>query len=247
MKLNLDLLSKENQNLKKYINELEEKIEIFNLNKKTNILNQDNINKREEEMINKIKLLTKEIALKNAQIDRMKNCNLDKFKIQDLLNENKDKNKDIKIEVNEKEDFKAYINNTDRILFTINYFIKKIYNMIPSLSNLENFVEVKEPYQLQVHLINIENFINEYIIYNSNKKSKFLIDFEKSKNNQYFVDADRKREIEEEKMINDVCRQQNLYLFKDINSKRKLKKKKSFNSSKGKKTISVRKNSKNKK
>jgi hypothetical protein len=246
LKLNLDLLSKENQNLKKYINELEEKIEIFNLNKKTNILNQDNINKREEEMINKIKLLTKEIALKNAQIDRMKNCNLDKFKIQDLLNENKDKNKDIKIEVNEKEDFKAYINNTDRILFTINYFIKKIYNMIPSLSNLENFVEVKEPYQLQVHLINIENFISEYIIYNSNKKSKFLIDFEKSKNNQYFGDADRKREIEEEKMINDVCRQQNIYLFKDVNSKRKLKKKKSFNSSKGKKTISERKNSKNK-
>ena len=245
MKLNLDLLSKENQNLKKYINELEEKIEIFNLNKKTNILNQDNIKKREEEMINKIKLLTKEIALKNAQIDRMNNYSLDKLKIQDLLNENKDKN--IKIEVNEKEDFKAYINNTDRILFTINYFIKKIYNMIPSLSNLENFVEIKEPYQLQVHLINIENFISEYIIYNSNKKSKFLIDFEKSKNNQYFVDTDRNKEIEEEKMINDVCRQQNLYLFKDINSKRKLKKKKSFNSSKGKKAISIRKNSKNKK
>jgi hypothetical protein len=245
LKLNLDLLSKENQNLKKYINELEEKIEIFNLNKKTNILNQDNINKREEEMISKIKLLTKEIALKNAQIDRMKNYNLDKFKIQDLLNENKDKN--IKIEVNEKEDFKAYINNTDRILFTINYFIKKIYNMIPSLSNVENFVEVKEPYQLQVHLINIENFISEYIIYNSNKKSKFMLDFEKSKNNQNFVDTDRKKEIEEEKMINDIYRQQNLYLFKDINSERKLKKKKSFNSSKGKKTISVRKNSKNKK
>ena len=245
LKLNLDLLSKENQNLKKYINELEEKIEIFNLNKKTNIFNQDNLNKREQEMANKIKLLTKEIELKNAQIDRMKNYNLDKIKILDPLNKNKDKN--IKIEVNKKEDFKAYNDNTDRILFTINYFIKKIYNMIPSLSNLENFVEVKEPYQLQVHLINIENFISEYIIYNSNKKSKFLLDFEKSKNNQYFVDEDRKREFEEEKMINDIYRQQNLYLFKDINSKRKPKKKKSFNSSKGKKPISVRKNSKNKK
>ena len=53
--------------------------------------------------------------------------------------------------------------------------------------------------------------------------------------------------IEKEKMINDIYRQQNLYLFKDINSKRKPKKKKSFNSSKGKKPISVRKNSKNKK
>jgi len=88
LKLNLDLLNKENQNLKKYINELEEKIEIFNLNKKTNILNQDNIIKREKEMSNKIKLLTKEIELKNAQIDRLKNNNLDKFKIQDLLNKN---------------------------------------------------------------------------------------------------------------------------------------------------------------
>ena len=245
LKLNLDLLSKENQNLKKYINELEEKFEIFNLNQKTNIANQDNINKREQEMANKIKLLTKEIELKNEKIEKMKNYNLDKFKIQDLLNNNNDKN--IKIEVNEKEDFKAYINNTDRILFTINYFIKKIYNMIPSLSNIENFVEVKEPYQLQIHLINIENFISEYIIYNSNKKSKFLIDFEKCKNNQHLIDADRKKEIEEEKMINDIYRQQNLYFFKDINSKRKPKKKKSVNSSKGKKPISVRKNSKNKK
>jgi len=244
LKLNLDLLSKENQNLKKYINELEEKIEIFNLNKKTNILNQDNIIKREKEMSNKIKLLTKEIELKNAQIDRLKNNNLDKFKIQDILNKNKDEN--AKIELNDKQDFKAYINNTDRILFTINYFIKKIYNMIPSLSNLENYVDVKEPYQLQVHLINIENFISEYIIYNSNKKSKFLIDFEKSKNNQYFIDEDRKREIEEEKIISDVYRQ-NLYLFKDINSKKKPKKKKSINSSKGKKPISARKNSKNRK
>ena len=47
-------------------------------------------------------------------------------------------------------------------------------------------------------------------------------------------------------MINDVYRQ-NLYLFKDINSKKKPKKKKSINSSKGKKPISARKNSKNKK
>jgi hypothetical protein len=196
-------------------------------------------------MANKIKLLTKEIELKNEKIEKMKNYNLDKFKIQDLLNNNNDKN--IKIEVNEKEDFETYIYNTDRILFTINYFIKKIYNMIPSLSNIENFVEVKEPYQLQIHLINIENFISEYIIYNSNKKSKFLIDFEKCKNNQHLIDADRKKEIEEEKMINDIYRQQNLYFFKDINSKRKPKKKKSVNSSKGKKPISVRKNSKNKK
>ena len=243
LELNLDLLSKENRNLKKYINELEEKIEIFNLNKKTNTLNQDNIIKREQEMINKIKILKKEIELKNAQIERIKNYNIDKVEIPDLLNKNKEKN--TKIELNEKEDLKAYINNTDKILFTINYFIKKIYKMIPSLSNIENYIDVKEPYQLQVHLINIENFISEYIIYNINKKSKFLIDFEKSKNNQYFM-VDRKNEIEEEKIINDICRQ-NLYLFKDINTKRKPKKKKSFISSKGKKQFSVRKNSKNKK
>jgi hypothetical protein len=258
LKSNIDLLNKENQNLKKYINELEEKIGNFHLEKQTNILNQDNIINREKEMLNKINSLTEELSKKNSQIEKMKN--MDKLKIQDiqilsqkcrdleLISHENNKEKISKIDklINENNNFKSYISNTEKIMFTINYFIKKIYNMVPSLSISEYFEDVKEPLELQRHLINIEKFINEYIIYNSNKKSKFMVEFYKNKNNEHIIDEHKEREREREKeefekKINEINRQ-NINMLQGVKDKKKLKKKKSFNSSKGKRELSSRKN-----
>ena len=256
LKSNIDLLNKENQSLKKYINELEEKIGNFDLDNQTNILKQDNIINREKEMLNKINSLTEELALKNNQIEKMKN--IDKLKIQDiqilsqkcrdleLISHENNKEKISKIDklINENNNFKSYISNTEKIMYTINYFIKKIYNMIPSLSISEYFEDIKEPLELQRHLINIEKFINEYIIYNSNKKSKFMDEFVKNKNNEHIIDEHKEREKEKEefeKKINEMNRQ-NIHMLQAGKDKKKLKKRKSCNSSKGKRELSGRKN-----
>ena len=232
----IDLLTKENNTLKLYINELETKIENFHLinNNKNNILTQDNYIIQKKEMIDKINSLTKEIKEKNEIIEKMKN--LEKLKIQDLQVLNQ-RCRDLEILSNEN---KTYIHNTEQIMFTINYFIKKIYNFVPILANNECFQEVKEPSELQKHLIAIENFISEYIIYNSNKKSQFLMDFEnqnRNKNNPTFIDLKKEREREElEKKINEI-NEKNIFLIKEMSNKKKVKKKKSNNNSKGKKVI----------
>ena len=184
--------------------------------------------------------------------------NIDKLKIQDiqilsqkcrdleLISHENNKEKISKIDklINENNNFKSYISNTEKIMYTINYFIKKIYNMIPSLSISEYFEDVKEPLELQRHLINIEKFINEYIIYNSNKKSKFMDEFVKNKNNEHIIDEHKEREKEKEefeKKINEMNRQ-NIHMLQAGKDKKKLKKRKSCNSSKGKRELSGRKN-----
>ncbi len=170
LEANVDLLAKENENLKKYINELEKKIENFNLNNKTNIISQDNLIMREQEILNKINLLSKELSEKNEQIEELKNS--EKLKMQniqlltkkcqdlELLSNENNKEKITKIDkiINANNNFKSYMSNTDKLMFIINYFIKKFYNMIPFLANNECFQDVKEPYELQKHLIVIENF-----------------------------------------------------------------------------------------
>ena len=57
LKSNIELLKKENQNLRKYIIELEQKVE----NNDNNTINQRNIINKEQELLNKIKILTQEI------------------------------------------------------------------------------------------------------------------------------------------------------------------------------------------
>ena len=117
--------------------------------------------------------------------------------------------------------------------------------MIPCLCLKEDFDGIKEPSELQKFFIEIENFINEYIIYNSNKKSEFLIEFEKNKNNnQFFKNIDKEREKEElQAKINEI-NQQNIILLKEIQEKKisnKIKKdknnKNNKNNSKGKNNI----------
>ena len=249
LKSNIELLKKENQNLRKYIIELEQKVE----NNDNNTINQRNIINKEQELLNKIKILTQEIQEKNEQIEKIKN--IDKIKIKDIqilnqkcrdseiiLNENKEK---INILTEENKNLKNKINNIDKIMFTINYFTKKINNMIPCLCLKEDFDGIKEPSELQKFFIEIENFINEYIIYNSNKKSEFLIGFEKNKNNnQFFKNIDKEREKEElQAKINEI-NQQNIILLKEIQEKKisnKIKKdknnKNNKNNSKGKNNI----------
>ena len=182
-------------------------------------------------MLFKINSLSQEILQKNEQIEKMKN--LDQIKIKDIQMLNQ-KCRDLEIISNEidKEKIeklleenkylKNSINNTDKIMFIINYFVKKIYNIIPSLQKPENFNGIKEPYELQKFFIEIENFINEYIIYDSNKKSDFYIEFEKNKNynNEYFKNIDKEKEKKElEAKINEI-NQQNINLLKEIKEKR---------------------------
>ena len=228
---NIELLTKENQNMQKYINELEKKLENIEINKDINLFNQENIIKREQDMLFKINSLSQEILQKNEQIEKMKN--LDQIKIKDIQMLNQ-KCRDLEIISNEidKEKIeklleenkylKNSINNTDKIMFIINYFVKKIYNIIPSLQKPENFNGIKEPYELQKFFIEIENFMNEYIIYDSNKKSEFFIEYERNKNynNQYVKNLDKEKEKEElEAKINEI-NQQNINLLKEIKAKR---------------------------
>ena len=258
LKSNIELLTKENNNLKKYINDLEKKLETIDINKEINFTNKENIIKREQDMLNKINLLSQEILEKNEQIEKMKY--MDKVKLKDIQSLNQrcrelelisnEINKE-KIEklVEENKNLKNKNNNTDKIMFTLNYFIKKIYNMIPSLQTQENFEGIKEPYELQKIFIEIENFINEFIIYDSNKKSSFYLEFEKNKayNNQYFNNLDKEREIEElEAKINEI-NDQNINLLKEIQSKNNLKKIKCNNEDKSKVKKSRKPNTKNKK
>ena len=108
--------------------------------------------------------------------------------------------------------------------------------MIPSLSNNKNFEKIKEPLELQKCFIEIENFINEYIIYDSNKKSSFFIEFERNKNynNQYFKNLDKEREKEElEEKINEINKQ-NIILLKEIQTKKRLNENKKNNEGKKK-------------
>ena len=242
LEASIDLLTKENRNLKRYIYELESKIDNYQLDNKTNIFNHDNIISREQEMFKKINSLTKEIQEKNNQIEKLKSLDeqlTEKCRELDLFS----KENALKVEnlMKENNNYKVSIQATEKIIFTINYFIKKIYNIIPCLSNGEIIQDIQEPLDLQKHLIIIENFINEYIIYNSNQKSKFLLDFGKNKNNK-----ERDKEKDElEKKINEINKQ-NIFLLKEIQGRKKPKKKKSNNSSKNKKIIN-RTNSKNKK
>ena len=245
LKSNIELLIKENQNLKKNINELEKKLENIDINNNMNFIQQENIIKREQDMLNKINLLTQEITEKNELIEKMKN--MDKIKIKDIQILNQ-KCRDLEIisnEINkekieklfeENKNLKNEINNTEKIIFTVNYFIKKIFNMIPSLSNNKNFEKIKEPLELQKCFIEIENFINEYIIYDSNKKSSFFIEFERNKNynNQYFKNLDKEREKEElEAKINEINKQ-NIILLKEIQTKKRLNENKKNNEGKKK-------------
>jgi len=228
---NIELLTKENQNMKKYISELEKKLENVDLKKDINLFNPENIIKREQDMLSKINALSQELLQKNEQIEKMKN--LDQIKIKDIQTLNQ-KCRDLEIISNEVDKekieklleenkyLKNSINNTDKIMFIINYFVKKIYNIIPSLQKPENFNGIKEPYELQKFFIEIENFINEYIIYDSNKKSDFYIEFEKNKNynNEYFKNIDKEKEKKElEAKINEI-NQQNINLLKEIKEKR---------------------------
>jgi hypothetical protein len=123
--------------------------------------------------------------------------------------------------------------------------------MIPSLQTQENFEGIKEPYELQKIFIEIENFINEFIIYDNNKKSSFYLEFEKNKayNNQYFNNLDKEREREKEELeakINEI-NQQNINLLKEIQSKNNLKRFKKNNEDKSKVKKSKKINIKNKK
>ena len=121
--------------------------------------------------------------------------------------------------------------------------------MIPCLQTKEDFEGIKEPYELQKIFIEIENFINEFIIYDSNKKSSFYLEFEKNKtyNNQYFNNLDKEREKEElEAKINEI-NQQNINLLKEIQSKNNLKRIKKNNEDKSKVKKSKKINIKNKK
>ena len=228
---NIELLTKENQNMKKYISELEKKLENVDLKKDIHLFNPENIIKREQDMLSKINALSQELLQKNEQIEKMKN--LDQIKIKDIQTLNQ-KCRDLEIISNEVDKekieklleenkyLKNSINNTDKIMFIINYFVKKIYNIIPSLQKPENFNGIKEPYELQKFFIEIENFINEYIIYDSNKKSDFYIEFEKNKNynNEYFKNIDKEKEKKElEAKINEI-NQQNINLLKEIKEKR---------------------------
>ena len=173
LKANIELLTKQNEVLKSHNTDLENQLQNVSIINKKKLINEDGYISKEQNLLDKINSLQKEIQLKNEQIEKMKNN--DKLKTSDiqLLNQkcrdieliadenNKEQIKKIDKLIDEKNIFQGYINDLDKILFTINYFIKKVYNTIPLLNkNLETFIEVKNANELQKHLIIIENFMN---------------------------------------------------------------------------------------
>ena len=172
LKSNIELLTKQNEDLKSHNADLENQIQNINITNKKKLTNEDDYISKEQNLLNKIISLQKEIELKNEQIEKMKNN--DKLKTHDIQllkqkcrdieliadENNKEQIKKIDKLIDEKNIYQNYINDLDKILFSINYFIKKVYNTIPFLNkNLDTFIEVKNANELQKHLIIIENFM----------------------------------------------------------------------------------------
>ncbi len=124
---NIDILTKENQSLKHYINELETKYNNF-VNNQTNNKNDNNI-----------------------------------------INSNSASNE---------ENIKIINDNIEKVMYSINYFIKKMYNLLPNMGKEINYEELKiEQYnELQQHLNIIENNISELFIQSIKKINYSLND-----------------------------------------------------------------------
>ena len=124
-----------------------------------------------EEKINSLEsnidILTKENYNLRQYIIQLENNNINCFN-----NNNKGIEKDLKEEENNSvSKVDDIILNKEKIMFSINNFIKKMYGLLQNFGKEQNFESLKfEQYnELQEHLKNIENIINDLFIQNIKK------------------------------------------------------------------------------
>ena len=208
---NINFLNNENKNLKEYINKLESSIQSIKL-----IGNNININNNND------------LFSENSQnVFNNENNN-------NLSNETDTKNNQIQALIN-KENISTIndnaISNIEKIMNTINYFIRKMYiSFNNEIEQKEDFNDLNynQHYELQNHLIKIENMINNMILQNKNIE-KFKI------RNKNKINIDKNNEFEKEEIINET----NSVMGYDID---KIKVKKVFKKMNNKKENNITRN-----
>ena len=193
---NITFLNNENQNLKQYINKLEtslQSIENQNYTKNNNNNNNNDIFSENSQNI----LINENDSDNNNNVNNNNN---------NLLKEDNIKNNLIQTLIN-KENISTIndsnnINNIEKIMNTINYFIRKMYILFNNIiEQKENFNDLNcnQHYELQKHLIKIENIINNLFIQNINmNKDKYYLD------NKNTINIDKKNDYEYEESLSGI-------------------------------------------
>ena len=178
---NISYLNNENHNLKQYIKKLETNLQTISSNNRNTInLNNNNTNDLNEKSGNAIN--------NDSNNDYNNNCtNEEEIKstqIPSIINkENKNTLND-----------KGIISNIQKIMNSINFFIRKMYNLFNNIYDAnENFIDLNydQYFELQNHLVKLEKIINKFVTKNRNpvkldieNKIPSIIDNRKEKENE---------------------------------------------------------------
>ena len=153
---NINYLNNENQNLKLYIEKLESNIQSFNNNNNTISSKNNNTNDFTQKSRNML------------NIDNENNCN-------NIINEIELKSTIMPSIINKENtntiNDSNIIFNVEKIMNSINYFIRKIYILFNNIFNIkENFQDLNynQYYELQKHLVKVEKIINKFVAQNFN-------------------------------------------------------------------------------
>ena len=177
---NISYLNNENQNLKLYIDKLESNIQSFKYNNNTISLNNNNIDDFTQKSRNM------------PNNDKENNCN-------NIINEMELKSTIMPSIINKENtntiNDSNIIFNVEKIMNSINYFIRKIYILFNNIFNIkENFQDLNynQYYELQNHLVNVEKIINKLVAQNinlgeNNYNSKNTIHIEDRKENEDII------------------------------------------------------------
>ena len=127
-----------------------------------------NSERKEDNIIlaSNIKLLKHKLEDKEKKIKSMQ-INMDSLKKE---NENL-KHYIIQLQQGSLNDKNNSDNNIDKIMYSINYFIKQMYNLFPSLGNKDNYKDLKydQNNEIQQNLSKIESAVNEILMQKTKK------------------------------------------------------------------------------
>ncbi len=207
---NISYLNNENQNLKLYIDKLESNIQTFKYNNNTISLNNN----------------TNDFTQKSRNMpnnDNENNCN-------NIINEMELKSTIMPSIINKENtntiNDSNIIFNVEKIMNSINYFIRKIYILFNNIFNIkENFQDLNynQYYELQKHLVKVEKIINKFVAQNINLG-------ENDYNNKNITHIEDRKENED--ILNSINSNNNFQPIEKRNNKIKVYKMLKKNSSK---------------
>jgi hypothetical protein len=209
---NISYLNNENQSLKLYIDKLESNIQSFKYNNNTISLQNNNIDEFTQKSRNNM--------LSN---DNENNCN-------NIINEIELKSTIMPSIINKENtntiNDSNIIFNVEKIMNSINYFIRKIYILFNRIFNIkENFQDLNynQYYELQKHLVKVEKIINKFVAQNFNLG-------ENDYNNKMITPLEDRKENED--ILNSINSNNNFEPIEKRNNKIKVYKMVKKNSSK---------------